>query len=853
MLYNSFPKSLYIYIYLILLPGISMMKKYKIFALVLCFMVLGATFSSAASSLNEEQWEIVICEERVEEVLSTYLMEKVNNNSDGTVEVFINLPSASSNSISHAQRNHGRSAAIDVSKNHAEVTQEPLLGTVEQRGGEILNQFWLTNSIFAEVPVYELERIAQIPQVQRIHENFAYSLPDPIDPLPGDPEDPGDLIDPSDLAWHLDAINASDVWDEGYTGEGVTVAVLDTGLNPDHDEFSHFDDNHWDEGQNNWHDFVNQQTTPYDDQGHGTGVSALVAGSNVGVAPDAELFHAKVLDQNGFASHNEIVYALNEILPLEEDDETEIDIVVMSLGSNPGDVSETLIIEIHELIHGIYSLGVIPVVASGNYEQNLSEYVNIWAIPQFAFAVGASDVNSYIWEDSMGGLIDEDYPGAYFGCIDLAPDLEDYVKPDFAAPGVDVVSANANDDNSEYRVRNGTSYAAPIVAGTIALMIEAYRDENDGDPSRRQIYDYLRYTATPSNSADDPGVETLGSMNTRCGHGIIDAYDAVRTIAIGEIISPEPGEYIYGDELTVEWKQLIPDGVVDLIHIRLYNDEDEEIKSVELDPLEVGDPWEGVSYTFEDIGELRYNKVKVEALSGEDILKTDSVSFNGYSYDAEELEPKIDELDTDDSHDIGYFYDGNDIQFYVEPTFEIELSNDVNCETLKYDIDLEIEFEGSDGWISPEYISDTFNDVNIGTIEGYARFDINELEISGDDNFDLKIISSPNGWETDNIWETTYANDIGINTDRFVYPHDPQAPEIEGDLNNQGYPRVSWNHHETYNDYGLPIHSYQILRGNLIVATRYPHHANSNGDIFYVDSSPENGINTYRARTTTGS
>ncbi|MFO8110137.1 MAG: S8 family serine peptidase [Thermoplasmata archaeon] len=385
-------------------------------------MILSATFSSAASSLNEDRWNLVICEERVEEVLSASLIGTLNNNSDGTVEVFINLPSAPSDAISSARRNYGRSTAVEISKNHAETTQEPILEIVEQRGGEIINQFWLTNSIFAEVPVYELESIAQIPQIQGIHENFEFGLLDyevnEIGLEDGNSDYLHSLVigsdtpDPDD-EWHLDAINARDVWDEGYTGEGVTIAVLDTGVNLDHNEFGGDNDHYW-------HDVYDEHSDPSDGDGHGTAVSALVAGSNLGVAPDADLYHVNVFD-GPYAYLDKIIDGLEFI-----SSNTESDVVVMSLGGVYDDDADS----IHDKIN---DLGIIPVVASGNKPG--IEHVNTLAIPQSAIAVGASDENNYIPEFSLGGLINSDYPGA---CTEHD---QDYIKPDFAAPGKDIVLA----------------------------------------------------------------------------------------------------------------------------------------------------------------------------------------------------------------------------------------------------------------------------------------------------------------------------------------------------------------------------------------------------------------------------
>ena len=255
-------------------------------------------------------------------------------------------------------------------------------------------------------------------------------------------------------AWGLDQVRAPEVWAQGYTGQDVVVAVLDTGV-----DYNHVDlvDNIWvntDEIANNgvdddgngyvddirgW-DFAYDDNSPMDRDGHGTHVAGTVAatGTNraIGVAPDATILPVQVLDDEGggFLSDiaDGIIYAVDN----------GADVINLSLG---GDFSSV----IRNAIRYAWEQGVAVIMASGN-EYSFQPGFPARHATNWGIAVGAVDINRRT---------------APFSNL-AGSTVLDYV----VAPGVDIVSTTPGD---RYEAFSGTSMAAPHAAGVAALLLSA--------------------------------------------------------------------------------------------------------------------------------------------------------------------------------------------------------------------------------------------------------------------------------------------------------------------------------------------------------------------------------------------
>ncbi|QKJ20812.1 S8 family serine peptidase [Microbacterium hominis] len=253
----------------------------------------------------------------------------------------------------------------------------------------------------------------------------------------------------------VEQTGAPKAWASGYTGEGVRVAVLDTGWDSSHPDLA----DHVVAEK----DFTGSGATA-DQVGHGTHVAGTVAGdgtadvSRVGMAPDADLIIGKVLGPNG-GSQSSIIEGMEWAVA------QGADIVNMSLGSQvPAPCEDPVEAAVEAL-----SDQALFVISAGNLSTRTS-VTSPGCAPE-ALTVGAVDANGDVASFSSRGAVMGDHR----------------VKPDISAPGVDIVSAWANGTGGvKYRSMSGTSMAAPHVAGAAALVAQAH-PEWTGDQIKRAL------------------------------------------------------------------------------------------------------------------------------------------------------------------------------------------------------------------------------------------------------------------------------------------------------------------------------------------------------------------------------
>jgi len=241
--------------------------------------------------------------------------------------------------------------------------------------------------------------------------------------------------------------------DKSYTGKGVTVALIDTGADSDHEALA---------GKIlAFKDFVNNQTSAYDDNGHGTHCASLIAGKmGTGVAPGADLVVVKVMDRSGACYTSDALKALDWCL--ENKDLYGIRVISFSVGGeNPSEGVSLL----DEACNKMVQEGMVMCVAAGNSGPDDSSIV-IPGDAENVITVGAVDISGEIFKLSSRG-----------------PTANGEVKPDLVAQGVDVVSALAWSKNGKSSV-SGTSMAVPQVSGAAAVLEEADEDLDPADVKR---------------------------------------------------------------------------------------------------------------------------------------------------------------------------------------------------------------------------------------------------------------------------------------------------------------------------------------------------------------------------------
>ncbi|MBD2295708.1 S8 family serine peptidase [Anabaena sphaerica FACHB-251] len=282
--------------------------------------------------------------------------------------------------------------------------------------------------------------------------------------------------------WGADMVNAPTAWQNGHTGQGIIVAVLDTGVDYNHEDLN---DNIWtntkeiagngiDDDGNGYIDdiqgwnFDNNNNNVLDNNGHGTHVSGTIAGENngsgvTGVAFNSKIMAVKVLDQNGSGSYGNIANGIRYAV------DNGADVINLSLGGNAS--NNTL----KSAIEYAGNKGVIVVMAAGNDGGSTPSYPARYAYDS-GIAVGAVNKSNQLTDFSNRS-----------GSQEIK-----YVT----APGEDIYSTVPNNQYANY---SGTSMAAPHVAGVVALMLSANPNLTEG-----QVRDIITSTAENDPNPQQP-------------------------------------------------------------------------------------------------------------------------------------------------------------------------------------------------------------------------------------------------------------------------------------------------------------------------------------------------------------
>ncbi|MFQ6146128.1 S8 family serine peptidase [Streptomyces seoulensis] len=255
----------------------------------------------------------------------------------------------------------------------------------------------------------------------------------------------------ADLAESNAQIGTATAWRAGLTGKGVTVAVLDTGADVTHPDLA---------GRIKQSKSFIAGEEVADRNGHGTHTASTVGGSGAasdgvekGVAPDADLAVGKVLDDQGTGSESQIIAGMEWAAR-----DAHARIVSMSLGSDePSDGADPMAQAVDNLSA---ETGALFVVAAGNT-----------GAPSSIGSPGAADAALTV------GAVDSADQAAYF--TSAGPRAGDNaLKPDLAAPGVDILAARSQltEGSGYYTSMSGTSMATPHVAGVAALLAQEHPD-----------------------------------------------------------------------------------------------------------------------------------------------------------------------------------------------------------------------------------------------------------------------------------------------------------------------------------------------------------------------------------------
>lgn len=358
------------------------------------------------------------------------------------------------------------SAELIVGISHTRTNSfNELKNAIIKNGGDILNTVSTgnkTEAIVADIPLTSMSPfITEINTAgisEYIEPNFKYK----IDFIPNDPD--------WNLQWGPIKIGADRAWDKQLGKSSVLVAVIDTGIDWNHPDLA---TNYVPLG----YDWVNNDTDPMDDHGHGTHCAGIIAASinnSIGIAglTQVRIMAEKGLDQNGEGYDDDLAKAIIHAV------DQGADILSNSWGGNE---ESTLI---HDAMKYAYDKGVLIVAAAGNSATDVKMYPA--AYDEVIAVTATNESDSPAWFTNFG----------------------DWVE--LAAPGVHIYST-VYDDN--YTYMSGTSMACPHVSGVAALIWSQFPNA-----TREWVRFWLRYTA---DDLGDPGFDVY------YGYGRVNAEKAV--------------------------------------------------------------------------------------------------------------------------------------------------------------------------------------------------------------------------------------------------------------------------------------------------------------------------------------
>ncbi|MGC4749625.1 S8 family serine peptidase [Micromonospora sp. DT201] len=391
---------------------------------------------------------------------------------------------------------------------HAEKTQRGLRTLLRNRHADF-TPYWIANIIEVTGDLNLVTELAGRAEVARITSIGGTKLAEPV-------RTAGAAADSPQLPWNLTSIGADKVWREyGTRGEGIVVGSVDSGVQYDHPalvrQYRGNDGDGTFSHDYNWYDptGICLPSTPCDNFGHGTHTVGTMVGDDgdgriSGVAPGATWIAAKGCEAN-YCSNSALLAAGQWMLaPTDHNGENPRpdlapDIINNSWGGHDGDPTFY-----DTIIDSWVAAGIFPVFAVGNEATQMPEPCGSAGHPAtnpLAYAVGATDATGVIAEFSSRG-----------------PGREDAVRPDVTAPGVGILSSVPG---SDWGMSDGTSMAAPHVAGAVALAWSAVPNLRRDLATTRELLDRTAHDVNDLQCGGTP------ADNNVYGEGRLDAYDLV--------------------------------------------------------------------------------------------------------------------------------------------------------------------------------------------------------------------------------------------------------------------------------------------------------------------------------------
>ena len=440
---------------------------------------------------------------------------------------------------SFADRAARRQFVFEALRSAADASQADLVRHLSEAG--IRHQpFWLVNMVSVEADRSVAEELAGRDEV-------SFIAPDRAAPLSRPELEPGvSPLAASSVEASLEQVRATEVWDLGYTGQGIVVGIADTGvawehpaLKPRYRGFDGVSVSH----AYNWHDSIHDATpgnscgsdsaVPCDDSSHGSHVTGTSVGSDggdnaIGMAPGAHWIACRNMD-NGDGTPARYTECFQFLLAPTDSNgrnprpDLGADVISNSWGCPPSEgCTDTNVLR--AVVENTRAAGIFISVAAGNGGSACSTVGEAPASYEASFSVGAVTVVDTIASFSSRGPV--------------TADGSNRMKPDIVAPGVSIRSSVPGDGYSRF---SGTSMATPHVSGAVALLWSAAPWLAGHVPETEEL---LRATAVRLTSDQEcGGVPGTAIPNPVFGWGRLDIFAAV-SAALAAVQPPAPAPRI---------------------------------------------------------------------------------------------------------------------------------------------------------------------------------------------------------------------------------------------------------------------------------------------------------------------
>jgi serine protease AprX len=336
------------------------------------------------------------------------------------------MPSAVSKETSNGNNTNTYVVVFNDNNGQAGALDDQVTNFVSDNNAQILYRYDSINGMAISIPDGAADKLKELKNVKYIEKDITFH---------------------ASLEQATNIVGAPQVWDTGYTGKGVKVALVDSGIDTSHPDLK---------GKvAEWKDFVKGKDKPYDDFGHGTHCAGIIGGTGnasdgkyKGVAPGVRFIGVKVLGKDGQGDMATIIKGI------EYAGNSDADVISMSLGSDEHSDA------VCDAVNKAVAKGKIVVCAAGNSGPNEGT-IGCPSDDPYVITVGATDKTDHIASFSSRGPCKD-------GCA----------KPDVCAPGKNIVSCRAYGTNDNHAIdtyyisESGTSMACPMVSGCCALMVQ---------------------------------------------------------------------------------------------------------------------------------------------------------------------------------------------------------------------------------------------------------------------------------------------------------------------------------------------------------------------------------------------